>query len=105
MQDELESYKKTQAEKNNFWWTIEFSVPVSENNMSQSEELLSTVAALSDSIGSYIFTENDFFGIWERNCWIARKPFEKTLGYGCADSNARGCQIPESFQRRCNCIV
>ena len=45
-------------EQNNFWWTIEFSTPLSDN----SEELLSTVAALSDSIGSYIFTEQDSEG-------------------------------------------
>ena len=56
--DELASYIKTQEEKDNFWWTIEFSTPLSDN----SEELLSTVAALSDPIGSYIFTEKDSEG-------------------------------------------
>ena len=56
--DELESIIEAQREKDNFWWTIEFSTPLSDN----SEELLSTVAALSDSIGSYIFTEKDSEG-------------------------------------------
>ena len=54
--DELESYKKYQKEKDSFWWTIEFSMPASKN----SEEILSTVAVLSEAIGSYIFTERDY---------------------------------------------
>ena len=53
--DELESYLKTQKEKDNYWWTIEFSAP----NEPENEENLSTVAALSDCIGSYIFTERN----------------------------------------------
>lgn len=54
--DELESYLKTQEEKNNYWWTIEYSMPIKDEN--QDEEILSTVAALSDCIGSYIFKDN-----------------------------------------------
>ena len=60
--DELESYKQSQKEKNNYWWTIEFSSPASEKSMSYNEEVLSTVAALSDAIGAYIFTEKDYYG-------------------------------------------
>ena len=53
--DELASYLKTQEEKDNFWWTIEFSMPFSK----KAEETLSTVAILSECIGSYVFIEND----------------------------------------------
>ena len=53
--DELESYLKTQKEKDNYWWTIEFSM----QNQPGNEEILSTIAALSDSIGTYIFTEQN----------------------------------------------
>ena len=53
--DELESYLKTKKEKDYYWWTIEYST----KNKPESEEILSTVAALSDCIGSYIFTENN----------------------------------------------
>ncbi|MBR0253055.1 MAG: hypothetical protein IJQ57_06865, partial [Synergistaceae bacterium] len=53
--DELESYLKTKKEKDYYWWTIEYST----KNKPESEEILSTVATLSDCIGSYIFTENN----------------------------------------------
>ncbi len=56
--DELESYLKTQEEKDNYWWTIEFSMPLNDKNFSQNEEILSTVATLSDCIGAYVFKEN-----------------------------------------------
>ncbi|MBQ7578497.1 MAG: 50S ribosomal protein L11 methyltransferase [Synergistaceae bacterium] len=60
--DELESYKKSQDEKNIYWWTIEFSVPVSHKNSDINEEKLSTIAALTDSIGSFFFYEHDYTG-------------------------------------------
>ena len=47
---------------NNFWWIVELSVPCALYNRPHNEERLSTVAALSDSIGAEIFTENDFYG-------------------------------------------
>ena len=47
---------------NDFWWIVELSVPNAIYNRSQNEERLSTIAALTDAIGSEIFTENDFFG-------------------------------------------
>ncbi|MBQ9419534.1 MAG: 50S ribosomal protein L11 methyltransferase [Synergistaceae bacterium] len=59
MQDELQSYLKHQQEKDEFWWTIEFNTPVSDKSMARSEELLSTVAAISDALGAFVFTEND----------------------------------------------
>ena len=59
MQDELKSYLKHQEEKDDFWWTIEFSTPVSDKSMARNEEILSTVAAMSDSLGAFVFTEND----------------------------------------------
>lgn len=62
MQDELESYTHNHDEKNNFWWTIEFSSPFSDKSRSYNEERLSTIAALTDAIGTYIFTERDYFG-------------------------------------------
>ena len=54
--DELANIK--QNTNDNFWWTIEFSTPFSNN----AEETLSTIAALSDCIGSYIFSEPDAQG-------------------------------------------
>ena len=59
MQDELQSYLKHQEKKNDYWWTIEFSTPVSDKSMTYKEEMLSTVAAISGSIGAFVFTEND----------------------------------------------
>ncbi|MBQ7543628.1 MAG: 50S ribosomal protein L11 methyltransferase [Synergistaceae bacterium] len=47
---------------NGCWWTVELSVPVSRADRDEKEERLSTIAALTDSIGSEIFTEPDFFG-------------------------------------------
>lgn len=62
MQDELESYTKTQDEKNNYWWTVEFSTALSQNDRSLKEELMSTVAAISNSIGAEIFVERNDSG-------------------------------------------
>ena len=42
--------------KINFWWTIEFSIPA---NIPGAEEILSTVSALTEPLGAYIFNEND----------------------------------------------
>ena len=51
------------AKKNNScWWTVELSVPVSHNNRYENEERLSTIAAITDSIGAEIAAESDFFG-------------------------------------------
>ncbi|MBQ7593212.1 MAG: 50S ribosomal protein L11 methyltransferase [Synergistaceae bacterium] len=77
MQDELESYRQTQREKDNFWWTIEYSSPVSDFNMSQQEEILSTVAALTEAVGSCIFTENDFYG---RKLLFLRADYDGEIG-------------------------
>ena len=49
-------------DKKNFWWTVEFSTPLSGQNRTSNEELLSTVAAISGAIGSEIFIEKDFSG-------------------------------------------
>ena len=51
MIDEVENYKKAQDEKNNYWWTVEFSTALTQNDRSLKEELMSTVASISDSIG------------------------------------------------------
>ncbi|MBQ7197254.1 MAG: 50S ribosomal protein L11 methyltransferase [Synergistaceae bacterium] len=45
--------------KNEFWWTIEFSMPVSDKSIARNEEILSTIAAMTDALGSFIFTETD----------------------------------------------
>ncbi|MBQ9390496.1 MAG: 50S ribosomal protein L11 methyltransferase [Synergistaceae bacterium] len=50
------------SKNNYFWWTAELSVPLALYNRQHNEERLSTVAALTDSIGAEIFTEQDFFG-------------------------------------------
>ncbi|MBQ7154171.1 MAG: 50S ribosomal protein L11 methyltransferase [Synergistaceae bacterium] len=47
---------------NNCWWIVELSTPVSQENRAINEERLSTIAAMTDAIGSEIFTEKDFFG-------------------------------------------
>ena len=39
-----------------FWWTIEFSIPADVPN---SEEILSTIPALTEPLGSFIFNEGD----------------------------------------------
>ena len=44
------------------WWTVELSVPVSRENRTLNEERLSTIASLTDSIGSQVTTETDFTG-------------------------------------------
>ena len=44
------------------WWTVELSVFTSRHDLADNEERLSTIAAITDSIGSEIFTEKDFFG-------------------------------------------
>ncbi len=47
---------------NNFWWTVELSTPITHDNRTYNEERLSTIAALTNTIGSEIATERDFFG-------------------------------------------
>ncbi|MBQ3654376.1 MAG: 50S ribosomal protein L11 methyltransferase [Synergistaceae bacterium] len=47
---------------NNFWWTVELSTPITHGNRTYNEERLSTIAALTNTIGSEIATERDFFG-------------------------------------------
>ena len=47
---------------NNFWWIVELSVPCALYNQTHNEERLSTITALSEAIGSEIFTEKDFYG-------------------------------------------
>ena len=47
---------------NGGWWTVELSVPVIHDTRDFNEERLSTIAALTDAIGSEIFTERNFFG-------------------------------------------
>lgn len=47
---------------NNFWWTVELSTPINHDNRTYNEERLSTIAALTNTIGSEIATERDFFG-------------------------------------------
>ena len=50
-------------DKNNYsWWRVELSVPVSHDDRPQNEERLSTIAAITDSIGAEILTESDFSG-------------------------------------------
>ena len=44
--------------KNEFWWTIEFSMPLSGGNTARGEEILSTIATLTDALGSFIFIED-----------------------------------------------
>ena len=47
---------------NSGWWTIELSVPVTRENKALNEERLSTIAALTDAIGSEVTTETYFSG-------------------------------------------
>ena len=47
---------------NGSWWTVELSVPVSRTSKALNEERLSTIAALTDSIGSEEKIETDFSG-------------------------------------------
>ncbi|MBQ7219786.1 MAG: 50S ribosomal protein L11 methyltransferase [Synergistaceae bacterium] len=49
-------------DNNSGWWTVELSVPVSRENRQLNEEKLSTIAAITESIGSEITTEKDFTG-------------------------------------------
>ena len=44
------------------WWTVELSVPISRADKAINEERLSTIAALTDSIGSEEKIETDFSG-------------------------------------------
>ena len=46
----------------NYWWIVELSTPVSQENRAFNEERLSTLAAITEALGSEIFTEKDFFG-------------------------------------------
>ena len=48
--------------KQGCWWTVELSVPVSRENRTLNEERLSTIASLTDAIGSELTTETDFAG-------------------------------------------
>ena len=48
---EFEKNKKIE-----FWWTIEFSMPDSKP---EAEEILSTIAALTEPLGAFIFNENN----------------------------------------------
>ena len=45
-----------------FWWSVELSAPVSHANRASLEERLSTLAAVTDAIGSEIFTEKSDSG-------------------------------------------
>ncbi len=75
--DELENYKKSQDEKYNYWWTIEFSIPISKHNIDINEEKLSTISALTDSIGSFFFHEHDKT---RGRCLFMRADYEGSRG-------------------------
>ena len=49
-------------EDKNFWWIVDLSTSVSQNDRADKEERLSTIAAMTGAIGSEVFTEKDFFG-------------------------------------------
>ena len=49
-------------ENKNFWWNVELSIPVTPASRTYNEERLSTLAAITDSIGAEIFTESDADG-------------------------------------------
>ncbi|MBR1657705.1 MAG: 50S ribosomal protein L11 methyltransferase [Synergistaceae bacterium] len=53
---------QNETKKNYFWWIVELSVPSAVYNLHHNEERLSTIAALTDAMGSEIFTEPDFYG-------------------------------------------
>ena len=59
---EIEPNVNTEQDNNNFWWTVELSVPLVYNSRTSDEERLSTVAAMTGSIGAEIFTEHDQSG-------------------------------------------
>ena len=44
------------------WWTVELSAPISRENRYLNEERLSTIASITDSIGSEVTTETDYAG-------------------------------------------
>ena len=51
-----------EALEKNYWWTIEYSIPIVQQSRNASEEKLSTIAAATGAIGSEIFIEKDFAG-------------------------------------------
>lgn len=48
--------------KKNYWWTVELSVPIVQQSRNQDEERLSTLAAMTGSIGAEISVEKDYTG-------------------------------------------
>lgn len=89
---------------NNFWWTVELSVPVARYNMAYNEERLSVIAAITDSIGSEIFTEKDFHGndrLFLRTDYRASKGIDDVvyeLDYILHDPDFEGIEITRCYK-------
>lgn len=50
------------TDNNGRWWTVELAVNIIHDTRTYNEERLSTIAAMTDAIGSEVSTERDFFG-------------------------------------------
>ena len=104
MQNELEDYKKAQDEKNNYWWTVEFSTALTQNDRSLKEELMSTVASISDSIGSEITVERNDNGEYRLfmkthyNSSIGIDELAAELDYLLKDPAFKGIEISRCYK-------
>ena len=71
-----------QKDAKNFWWTVEFSIPIEGHSRTSDEELLSTIAALSGAIGSEIFVEKNFTGgyrVFLKASYNSSRPLEDLI--------------------------
>ncbi|MBQ9903500.1 MAG: 50S ribosomal protein L11 methyltransferase [Synergistaceae bacterium] len=91
-------------QNNNFWWIAELSVPNAVYNRSQNEERLSTIAELTDAIGSEIFTEQDFYGnqrLFLRASYSGQKEIDEIvyqLQFILEDDNFFGIEITRFYK-------
>ena len=104
MHDELEDYRKAQDEKNNYWWTVEFSTALTQNDRSAKEELMSTVATISNSIGSEITVEHNDSGEYRLflkahyNSSIGIDELAAELEYFLKDPAFKGIEISRCYK-------
>ncbi len=91
-------------QNNNFWWIAELSVPNAVYNRPQNEERLSTIAELTDAIGSEIFTEQDFYGnqrLFLRASYSGQKEIDEIvyqLQFILEDDNFFGIEITRFYK-------
>ncbi len=92
------------TDNNNFWWTVELSVPVARYNRAFNEERLSTIAALTDAIGSEISTEKDFRGydrLFLKTDYRSSESIDEIinkLDFILTDENFRGIEITRCYK-------